>query len=258
MPIRSISTQQAGQQLDATHFLNVAAFPIKIQQIEGYCGGASGTQYYLQLHTGVPVSTTTVPIWSMQVQAVNGFSFEYPLLDGLNTALMSLDATTLQPSPNRGGVYVAISSTDTVYTSVAAATDCRVDFEEYELELPNKTFVGDTSTSVGSLQVWTEAAGLSTGGKHLLKVEAQNNNATTQYLMLFAKDAAPSTGDSPIQTWTFATTIANTLNFGAAFVPRQVLSTGANVLGCTFRVSSTSPTFTAVANGWTIRATYVP
>ena len=251
MPTRSISTQQTQQQLDGTHFLKVAAFPVKILSLEGYCGGASsGGQKYIQLYAGIPTNGA-VPLWSQQVLTQNGFSFVYAP-EGLDTATMVLDLTYGNSVPTTKAIYVAISSDDTQYTSDGTTTDIRVDFEEYELELTGQTTIG-TGSSVGLLQVWTDAS----GPKKLLSVTAQNNNGATQYLMLFAKDAVPATGDSPIVTWTFTAALAATLRFGACFVPRQQDTDGTFHDGCTLRVSSTSPTFTAVASGWTIQATFI-
>lgn len=249
MSIKSVSTQINTQQIDATHFLQVASFPANVMTIEGKCGGTVNTVYYLQLHIGTPVSATTLPIWSMPVTGGLGFSFVYSPV-GISTAAMGQQSPTVAQGLVTGVLNVAISSTNTVYTSVAAASDVRVDFEETEIELNNVIVVGDLTTNVGSLAVW------STGSTQyeILKIVAKNNNGATQYLQLFSTTAAPAAGTKPIQVWTAIAGQTLTLNFGRGqFVNSQTAAMVATT-GCFLQISSTLPTLTAVANGWTLQA----
>jgi hypothetical protein len=71
-------------------------------------------------------------------------------------------------------VYVAISSTDNVYTSVAASTQVTVDFEDGYLEIPTQTITGDTTTGVNSLTVFTDP----NPTNKLIQFYAKNNAAT--------------------------------------------------------------------------------
>jgi hypothetical protein len=168
MPIKSVSTQQAGQALDASHYLQVTdssvGGPVLIFDIEGEVNSTNGTSYFIQLlNTSSPSSGTTVPLFSRLAVAatatsgLNGFSFVYRP-NGIDTSTMGnpVGGTYSTDGSNVDSVYVAISSTDNVYTSVAASTQVTVDFEDGYLEIPTQTITGDLTTSRSNLTVFSD------------------------------------------------------------------------------------------------------
>jgi hypothetical protein len=256
MPTKSISTIQSGQVLDATHYLQISTVPAVIFDIEGEVSSTTGTSYFIQLHGASPTagmkplySRLAVP--SSYSTGINGFSFVYRP-DGLDTSTMNnpYGGTTATDGSNTLPVWIAISSTDATYTSVAASTNVTVDFEETQLELQNPTVTGDTTTGVNSLTVFTTNA-----GKRLTQFTATNNTGATAYLMLFAK-ASPAAGSVPIAQWTFTNGQTINQNFGRGLAPMQQSGTDfTNYTGCYLVGSSTSTTLTAsTGNGWTIKA----
>jgi hypothetical protein len=180
---KSVSTQQAGQALDNTHYLQVSATPCTIFDIEGECSSTSGTAYFIQiLGTGSPVSGTTIPLYSELCVAAsattqkNGFSFTYRPI-GIDTSTLTNPAggTLATTGANSLPVYMAISSTDNVYTAVAASTQVQVRYEETYLEQINQTITGDLVTGRDSLTVWATPNAL----KRLTQFVVTNNNGGT-------------------------------------------------------------------------------
>jgi hypothetical protein len=247
MSTRTVSTQQAAQQLDATHFLQVATGPVTLYGFEGYVNGNAGTQYYLQIHGVAPTTGSTVPLYSVQVIGGNGFSFLYN--NGLNTKQMSFPDQATTGGTNTLPVFFAISSTDTVYTSVAASTDLLVTLDEPRTIPANETITGDTTTGRDSLPVYTSP----NTAKRLMKFQVTNNTGATAYLMLFAY-SNPALGDVPQAQWTIANGATLTQDLGTGLMvmqaPAFVLKTGCYLFG-----SSTTQTLTAtVATNWKMKA----
>ena len=247
MAVKTISTIQAAQPLDATHFLQVSTGPVAIYGFEGYVNGVANTQYYLQIHGVAPTTGVTVPLYSVQVTGVNGFSFLYT--NSLNTRQMSFPDQAATGGTNTLPVYFAISSTDTVYTSVAASTDLLVSLDEPRTNPGNETITGDTTTGRDSLLVYTSP----NTAKRLMRFQVTNNTGATGYLMLFAY-SNPALGDVPQAQWTIANGVTLTQDFGGGLVvtqsPAFVQKTGCYLFG-----SSTTQTLTAtVATGWKMKA----
>jgi hypothetical protein len=265
MPTKTVSTQQKKAVVTGATLLEVnAAGPVVIYDIEGDVTSTNGTNYYIQL-LGVsnPVTGTTVPLYSRlavlsgTASGINGFSFVYRP-GGLDTATLTNPAggSVATTGANNLPVYVAISSTDNVWTSVAANTQVSVDFEDTyaEFEIPNQTIVGDKTTGVDSLAVWT-----ANGPQHLLTQVVYSNSAATtnapMYLMLFGY-AGPAAGATPLQEWTVTDNNFHTLKFGNGFAVQQGNPT-TYVLGynCYLYGSSTPLVYTAtVATAWTMQA----
>lgn len=259
MANKSVSTIQAKAPLTGATLLLVASVPIKVLGIEGVVTSTTGTNYYIQLlGTASPVSGTTIPLYSRLVvpstssSGQNGFSFEYPF-EGLDTQAMNFPAggTTTTDGFNTLPVYAAISTTDTVWTSVAASTDVTVTFEEWQYELPNQTITGDTVTGVDLLPVYTSP----NTAKRLTKFQVTNNNGATCYLMLFAY-SNPAAGATPIAQWTLANGVTLTETFGGGLAPLQYpVVGGTQDTGCFLFGSSTTQTLTATsATSWTMKA----
>lgn len=256
MPTKSTSTIQSGQVLDATHYLQISTVPAVIFDIEGEVSSTTGTSYFIQLHGASPTagmkplySRLAVP--SSYGTGINGFSFVYRP-EGLDTSTMSnpYGGTTATDGANTLPVWIAISSTDATYTAVAASTNVTVDFEETLLELNNQTVVGDTTTGVNNLTVFTTSS-----SKRLTQFTATNNTGATAYLMLFA-NSSPSTGAVPIDQWALTNGQTLTQNFGRGLAPMWQSSTDyTNYTGCYLFGSSTTGTLTAsTGSGWKIKA----
>lgn len=254
MKTLSISTETLGNPLNANTYLpltgnfpnpftNAPNGPVKIVAIEGYCNGAAGTQYWLQILNGAPGAT--VPMYSVQVLGGQGFSFIYPL--GLDTATMQ-DGGGASLGENVYKPYLAISSTDGLYTSVAATTNVRVDIEmQFQMPLGLITANGNNT---GSLTVFADP----NATNKLCAFSVVNNTGAVGYLMLFAY-ANPVNGATPLQQWpvqnggTFATTFGNA---GVRF--QQGKADYSIHTGCYLVASSTTQTLTTVANGWNMFA----
>ncbi len=253
MSVKSISTQQAGQVLDATHFLQLGTGPVTIFDIEGEVA-AAGANYFIQL-LGVSqanaVSGTTVPLYSRLAilsGGSTGFSFVYRPI-GLDTANMSFPEAATTGGSNTLPVYIAISSTDNVYTAVAVNTHVTVDLEDNNVEIPNQTITGDTTTARDNLTVYADP----NAAKELVQFQVTNNLGADAYLMLFAY--SPANGDLPIQQWKVTNGATITERFGAGWPIQQ--STAAYVLktGCYLVGSSTTQTLTkTTGTNWTMKA----
>lgn len=254
MPTKSISTQQSAP-LDASTYLLLGLKPVTIFDIEGEVSSTTGTNYYIQvLGTATPVSGTTLPLYSRLVVPAaagtgnNGFSFVYRPI-GLNTSTMSFPEGAATGGSNSLPVYLAISSTDNVYTSVAASTQVQVTVEDTYLEIPNQVITGDTTNATDSLPVW----GTPGVTKKLVQFQVTNTNVgATAYLMLFAY--SPANGDVPLQQWPVANGATITERFGSGWQvqqsPAYVLKTGCYLVG-----SSTTQTLTkTTGTNWKMKA----
>ena len=257
--------------------LPLAVFPggiFVLEKLEGYVVGAGPA--YLQLFdlaaTASLASGTTVPFRSMQLQGTDGFLWQYG------------DDNLLLPEL-QNGLVIAISSTDSVFTTYASTMNLAVSMAEWELQYqPNATAqavttVGDLTSAVNHLSVWNNAAGYHT----LLTSYIINGNTSTVaggqdlYLMLFPTDAAPTAGTFAIQSWLIppqnSVSFVNgtlALNFGqnSGTIPRAydpkdttqgIQETGTLLNGCFLQVSKTGGFYTAITGGQTvtIKATYV-
>lgn len=234
---------------------------VRINKLEGYCFGSSGSdtsQYFLLIFAqGTVPAANAVPLRPLQVNANDGFTFDY-------AADNPLDVSQLAEPPNTGNCIVVLSTTEGKLTIPTGNIkfDLSCDIEEYETQPINTTTEGDQVTAVSSLQVWSQnASPLPTA---LLKLIATNNSGSTQYLMLFAKDA-PGNGETPVFFWTVANGAPLTLNFGdgnagdvfQSLDPYTLTNNPQPLRGCSLFVSTTAYTLTApVSAGWTIQATY--
>ena len=263
MNTKTISTIQAKQVCDGSHYLTLSAVnPVVIFDIEGEIKSTTGTAYYVQLlSTASPSTGVTIPLWSRlavpasYASGINGFSFTYRP-GGLDTSTMTDPAggTIATDGTNTLPVYVAISSTDNVYTTVAASMQVTIEVEETNLEVANQTVTGDTTTGVDHLVVFADP----NPSKMLVQITAANSAATPSvpmYLMLFAY-ASPATGATPIMQWQFKGTASLTFNFGRGKALMQYTNSPYTLhTGCYLYGSSTTGTFTATsATAWNIKA----
>lgn len=263
MPIKSVSTQQAGQVLDVNHYLLVSSTPVLIFDIEGEVTSTTGTNYYIQLlGTATPNSGVTVPLFSrlavtsIATSGQNGFSFVYRP-QGLDTSTMNYPETAIVGGSNSSPVYLAISSTDNVYTAVAASTQVAVNFEDTYQEFPNLVITGDLSTGCDALQVYDDG----NPDKRLLQFQALLTvGANPSYLMLFGYKN-PTNGALPLQQWKVTPGVANmiTKRFNAGlFTMQGNPSTYVKNTGCFLYGSTTTQYLTAsVASAWNMKAWYI-
>lgn len=254
---KTVSTIKAGQVLDATHFLQVAVNPVKVFRIEGNVNSTSGTSYYIQLHGGAP-GAGAVPLFSVlavpssYASGVNGFSFIYT--EGLDTARMTYPASTIAGGDNISPVYVAISSTDTIYTSVAANTDVSVTFESFFVDLPSQTIV--SSAGSATLTAWNDVVGNS--NNRLLSFIVDNtNNPGTEFLLLFAI-TGPSATTVPLASWTVPASLSFTQTFGSGLLCTSESPVASQHYGCYLTMSATKQFYTAPSDTFaSIKAAYI-
>ena len=152
------------------------------------------------------------------------------------------------------GCYVCVSTTEGTKTLSADTMDITVELDA-PLSQAGATFVGDLTTGVTGLQVWSEASGVTR--QKLLSLEVDGSNLTTaaQHVMIFAKDTV-STGDVGLFSFPIAIggvlTGENAFRFGNGLMPFS--HDTADRLGCTVKISSTSPAYTAPTGTACIRA----
>lgn len=221
-----------------------------IQRIDGYMNGTNNTtQYWLMFFAGTSVpANTTAPLFELQVVGKNGFSWDFGAQGGLDfTKMLSLFTGTL-------GLVVAISSTSATLTASAETMDIAVTVNEPFLPVAGLSVIGDLTTAVAFLNVWSQAS----GPKSLYNVVARNNSGTaTQYLMLFPDEAINvMAGRRPLAAFALADGITLPLSFGVSgFSPKQ--NTTVELHACCLMVSSAPDIYTAVVGTpWTIQAFY--
>ena len=186
--------------------------------IEGFCNGVANTQYFIQIHNVIPSSGITVPLRSLQVLGVDGFTFnKYDI--GLQTA-------NLTSPPAQTSFYIFLSTTDAVFTNPGITADINVDIEEYELELSGTNIIGPTA---GAITVFTDP----NPQLRLVQITAVNNVGTK------------ASG---------ALVIGNTYSIATYFAGDDFTNVGAasNALNVTFIATGTTPAV------WTFGSTLAP
>lgn len=246
---KTISTQKAGQVIDATHFLRVAGNPVKVFRIEGETNSTTGTDYYIQL-LAVPfasaVSGTTVPLLSVLAvpaaypSAKSGFSFIYP--EGLDTSRMSYPASATVNGDNTSEVYVALSSTDVVWTAVAGATNLAITIEQFFVDLPNQTKLV-TLASAQSI-VWADL--IANTNLRLINFTYNNTGGTDVYVQL--STFAPSLGTLSLMEWKCLANATINQSFGNGQTLMQNNALYVPHYGCYISTSDTPLTYTASAS----------
>lgn len=152
------------------------------------------------------------------------------------------------------GCFVGLSSADGTYVA-DSTTKIDISVELSDPELPTGTsLVGDLTTAVNTLQIWTEASNTARN-KRLFTLEVDGtSHAADFYIMLFAKDSNTN-GDFPILGWkcvngvSLNRTLSNGIDFGTdGFDPfSRATSGGTARVGCTIEFSSTATTLTKIA-----------
>ena len=173
-----------------------------IHMIEGYCNGAAGTQYFIQLFNAPPTSGVTVPLRSLQVLGADGYTFDKNDV-GLSTQ-------NLTNPPNQTGIYIYLSSTDAVFTTPGITADINVDVEEFELELQGTT-TQSSNTPNSQYILRPDSVG---NTYSLVSLTVQESNGVASRVQLFA--AAPVNGASvPLVDLPIAANATKTWKFGS-------------------------------------------
>lgn len=263
MPVKSISTIQAKTPIQNLTLLRLSDGPCVIFDIEGNVSSTTGTNYYIQLlGTASPVSGTTVPLYSRLVvpaaygTGINGFSFVYRP-EGLDTSKMTNPegGSITTAGGNSLPVFVAISTTDAVFTGVAAPTNVTVELEGQGTEPAGQTVVGDLTSNIAQLTVWTDP----NPTNRLVKIQAMTG-AFVRYLQIFT--VAPSNGMVPFLSLVLpingvTSLIPTTYGFGSGL---KVYSQDANYVlhtGCYLAISTTQNVLTLAGANSRIKAFYV-
>jgi hypothetical protein len=169
------------------------------------------------------------------------------------------------------GCYVCVSSTRATKTLSADTMDICVELADPEVPA-SVTVVGNLSSAVTGLQVWTEAAGTASAKRLIqLEVDATNMGLTSgavAYIMGFAKDTNVL-GDVPVFQIPIVQaqilTGKSAISFGLegrdmASIDAVVSGTAPNTrrYGCTIAISTTTGTLTLLTAGTVrIRAEYL-
>jgi hypothetical protein len=161
----------------ATAVAVVATHSMQVSRVQGFFITNTATRY-LQLHdTKEEPAAAAVPLrtWPLYQAAPFDQNFQND----------TVEVTT--------GCTFVISSTQNTYTAVAESVDIFVNGTSH-LDLTGTTVVGDYTTDVEVLQLWTAAA-----TKKLVRVEFDDKDSIgATYLQLHASDGAPATGAKPL------------------------------------------------------------
>lgn len=151
--------------------VQVSALPIRLTQIEGYFKGGAGA--WLQVHDScVAPAAGAVPIYEMPLNATSQFQ---ETLQVCSLAFME-------------GVFVGVSSTEGTYTASASTMDITV-FTDMKVLSTNA--VGDKTTTVNTLQVWSVATGAASA-KKLYQLIITEKLGLTQYVYIASTDTLTS------------------------------------------------------------------
>jgi hypothetical protein len=204
----------------------------EVLRVQGYYKAAADA--WLQIHDslGEPAAGA-VPVKSYTL------SYNSPYSWGFDPGTLHLT----------NGCYVAVSSTEGTYTTVAYSAgttyaDIEVDYGPYDRIPSDVSAAGDFATGNDSQVIWLNSA----GAKRLYLAKFKNNDAETRYLMLFASSAVVD-GDAPLMQWAVVAGATITLSFGIdGFIPKAKSSAGAQTLGCQFVSSTTTGVLAATSS----------
>lgn len=218
-----------------------------LERLEGFVGGSSvaNTQYFVQLFdlSALPTGSSipagaAVPKRSLQVLGQDGFRFDF----------------TTEDLEFKNGITIVLSSTEVNYTAVGGGITCDFEGEIDTQTIQGTTTVGDLTTGVNGLTVWTSAA----GPNYLFEIDWISNAGAVSYLLLFTKTSPQNTVDVPDAV--LADVDSSDLNaHGKALrFGKSGLSLISQSLtkGCVLRVSSTPLVLNVIAASENLRAKY--
>ena len=151
--------------------VQISALPIKVRQIEGYHKGSSAA--WLQVFDScIAPAAGAVPIYQLPLNATAQF------------------AETLQVDDVHfyEGVFVGISSTEGTWTASANTMDLIIFTDTTPLAT---NAVGDKTTAVNTLQVWSQATGAASA-KKLYQLIVKELLGQTQYIYIASTDSLTS------------------------------------------------------------------
>jgi len=214
----------------------VAWGPVTVRSMFGWNNNA--TPVYIQFFQTPTVAASDVPAMKSLVAAGNnGFMYVF-----------GPEGITLSE------LLVALSTTELNYTAVSAASglDMTLDIDSQFACDGTEVVVGDLTTGQNTLQVWTEAAGLS-APKRLLRVDVKNNQATdTLVNLVYAVDTVVP-GSLVAAFNKCPISVTTTTYYGDAqggFQPFQQDANYTQHRGCTINISA------LVAGFWTAGTLY--
>jgi hypothetical protein len=174
----------------AVSSVQVSQLPIGCDQIEGIYNGAAAA--WLQVHDAcIAPQTGDVPLYELPLSAATQFQ------ETLQVARLELTE----------GLFVGVSSTEGTYTASASVMDITVWTDIKPLAT---NAVGDKTSNVSSLQVWSEATG-TTSGKKLYQLIVSFNNFGPYMVAVYADDT-PSNNDPAVQQAVMGSTLAGSSN----------------------------------------------
>jgi len=206
--------------------------------------GANNTQTdrYIQFHSALTVATGAVPaVAALYAPAAAPFMWDFVTGIPLSELL------------------VAISSTQIDYTAVVdSGLDMTVDVETDHIVGSNTTLIGDLTTGVDLLTLWTEAAG-TTAPKRLLRLDVKNNSSVVAYAFVCALTSAANENGF-IVSGPHKMGVGETINlsFGRhGLVPMELNPGSVPRQGCMIECGP-NPTLTdlQLASDYNIRAVY--
>lgn len=146
----------------------VSRLPIQISQIEGYFKG--GTNAWIQVFDScIAPAAGAVPVWEMSLTATSQFQ------ETLQIARLALYE----------GCYIGVSSTEGTWTASGSTMDMTV---WTDMPVVSTNAVGDKTTSVTSLAVWTEATGVASA-KKLYQLIVTELDGVDSFVFVYADDA---------------------------------------------------------------------
>lgn len=230
-------------------FSSLRRYPCCVRKVYGFCFGTAGVTYFLHIFDtyAVPANGTS-PLRSLQLIGQDGFSYSFEETEINTTTTLSL----------------ALSSTDSTYTAVTdgAVVDLQGEVDQIEMNFPSTSSVGDLTTGVGSLQVWSEAAGTS-APKKLLRLEVTNNSGDAAYPIVTFTDSFSLTDTTAIslEGSTRSGGLADGTTKAYSFGRGQFMfknDAGTIRKGCTIRFSSTPviPYVEIAGTSFNVRAIY--
>lgn len=167
---------QFGTNRAETAGLQLFAGPIETLRIDGYCSGAANS--FLQLFDlKVAPAANAIPKKSLQVFFNDGFSYVFA---GDDIGFVT-------------GLYLGLSTDETKFVADGSGTKVSgdltlQDYASYKGKTP--VVVGDYTTAVALLQVWTQANFITNPTLTLQRLEVTNNNGSDVIFCVIARDAS--------------------------------------------------------------------
>lgn len=217
---------------DKSAGISLVANPCTLVAIDGNYGGGGSEYYQIFDKASAPVAND-VPIFSEVLTAAGPLPSVFEVLGPVNLTL---------------GLAVGISSVNEKYTASASAYDVFGQTEEWETQISGILTVGDLSTGLNNLAVWTNAQ----GPKYLYQIDAIQNlgGLGNGCIMIFGSDS-PVDGSVPFwqsPVLTASASLIRTFKFGYGGLAISHKIVQAIKVGCNIFFSYTPGTLTSDSN----------